>query len=457
VLEFTSQTAGVVTWSWKVSTQQDFDWLLCEVDGQEVSGISTKNGVWQTQVVNVPAGATVRWVYRKDASGSIGEDAGYLADVEFRSLAANQSFSQWAQANRISDPQQRMPKSGLQAMFGWLGGFGVDGENTDDHHKQWILSGRLTYRYPISKTADGTQQILYSPDMSSWTTRRFSQRVVSEDADRVVIEATAPSGTKGFFKIATTADANMVRVAGGILPENSELAGTTVSTFKIGRTEVNFREWKTVRDYALLIGYSFDNEGYAPSDNHPVGDVNWYDVVKWCNAKSQQLGLMPVYYTGSEVYKSGQTQPTENASANGYRLPKDAEWEWAARGGTQSHNYIYSGSNQPKLVAWFEETSSGALVAMDPGDPLQRGLGTWPVGTKAANELGIYDMSGNVEEWVSDYVNDGRYGLTAPRRVRGGNWGDPATRITVADRSHGGNADYRFNVFGFRVARNAED
>ena len=197
-LEFTTQTTGVVSWSWKVGSQENFDWLLCEVDGQEVAGISTKNGVWQTQVVQVPAGANVRWVYRKDASGSAGEDAGYLADVEFRSFAANQPFSEWAQIRGIYDPQQRMPKSGMQAMFGWLGGFRVDGDAIPDII---VAQGRLTYRYPMSKTADGTQQILYSPDMSSWTTRRISQRIISEDADRVVIEVTAPNGTKGFFKV----------------------------------------------------------------------------------------------------------------------------------------------------------------------------------------------------------------------------------------------------------------
>jgi hypothetical protein len=200
-LELTTQTAVVISWTWKVSAQEEFDWLLCEVDGQEVAGISTKNGVWQTQVVQVPAGANVRWVYRKDGSESAGEDAGYLADVEFRSFTANQSFAQWAQIHGIYDPQQRLPKSGMQAMFGWLGGFRVDGEITDGPSKVIIVGGSLTYRYPISKTADGTQQILYSPDMSAWTTRRISQRVVSEDADRMVIEATAPSGTKGFFKV----------------------------------------------------------------------------------------------------------------------------------------------------------------------------------------------------------------------------------------------------------------
>ena len=199
-LEFATQTAGVISWTWKVSAQENFDWLLCEVDGQEAAGISTKNGVWQTQVVQVPAGANVRWVYRKDASGSAGEDAGYLADVEFHSFAANQSFGEWSSiwVPMREHPLLRLPKSGMQAMFVWLGGFRVDGDAIPDII---VAQGRLTYRYPISKTADGTQQILYSPDMSSWTTRRISQRIISEDADRVVIEATAPSGTKGFFKV----------------------------------------------------------------------------------------------------------------------------------------------------------------------------------------------------------------------------------------------------------------
>ena len=207
-LEVATQTAGVISWTWKVSAQENFDWLLCEVDGQEAAGISTKNGVWQTQVVQVPAGVNVRWVYRKDASGSIGEDAGYLADVEFRSLAANQSFSQWAQTHGVYDPQQRMPKSGLQAMFGWLGGFGADEVSPYSSNCPFAKNGsqfkgvvELGYRFLISKTADGTQQILYSPDMGAWTTRRISQRIVAEDADRLVIEATAPSGTKGFFKV----------------------------------------------------------------------------------------------------------------------------------------------------------------------------------------------------------------------------------------------------------------
>ena len=441
-VEFTTQTAGVVSWSWKVGSQENFDWLLCEVDGQEVAGISTKNSVWQTQVVQVPAGANVRWVYRKDASGSAGEDAGYLADVEFRSFAANQSFGQWAQTHGIYDPQQRMPKSGLPAMFGWLGGFRIDGDAIPDII---VAQGRLTYRYPVSKTADGTQQILYSPDMSSWTARRISQRIVSEDADRMVIEATAPSGTKGFFKVVGSGDMQrvMVRVQGGTLPQTSQLAGTTVSTFQIGKTEVTWAEWQEVRSWAVANGYSF-NTGYntnndigsGNSGNHPVTAINWYDAVTWCNAKSEKEGLTPVYWLNGIVYRYGPHRPTVNASANGYRLPTEEEWEWAVRGGMSSKGYHYSGSNYLDAVGWYSANSEGSIMA---------------VGTKSANELGLYDMSGNVWEMVENLW------VGALSGARGGSWGSTEQSCAVKGGRYIDDSYNRSVQIGFRLARNAED
>jgi hypothetical protein len=124
VLEMVAQNAGILSWSWQVSSHEDFNWLLCEVNGQEVAGLSTKTAVWQSQVVQVPAGATVRWIYRKDGSASAGEDAGCLADVAFRSVGTPSSFASWALPYGYTDPQQLVLGSGMPALFAWLGGFG---------------------------------------------------------------------------------------------------------------------------------------------------------------------------------------------------------------------------------------------------------------------------------------------------------------------------------------------
>jgi len=444
-LEFTTQTTGVVSWSWKVGSQENFDWLLCEVDGQEVAGISTKNGVWQTQVVQVPAGANVRWVYRKDASGSAGEDAGYLADVEFRSFAANQPFSEWAQIRGIYDPQQRMPKSGMQAMFGWLGGFRVDGDAIPDII---VAQGRLTYRYPVSKTADGTQQILFSSDMSAWTTRRISQRIVSEDADRMVIEATAPSGARGFFKVTGSDNPRMVRIDGGILSSSSQLAGAAVAAFQIGKTEVMWGEWQAVRTWSVSNGYDLAGVGQGSGPGHPVREVTWYEALKWCNAKSEMEGYTPVYSTAGALYRTGSLEPTINPSADGYRLPTEAEWEWAARGGVRSNGYIYSGSNDLDAVAWYRTNSLGASV------PLTRaGRGTWPARSKVANELGLYDMNGNTWEWCWDG------GGAGGRRIRGGSFINEPFECDLHHRGYIATPSDRgtWRDLGFRVARDVAD
>jgi formylglycine-generating enzyme required for sulfatase activity len=173
------------------------------------------------------------------------------------------------------------------------------------------------------------------------------------------------------------------------------------------------------------------------ADNFPVIKVNWYEVVKWMNAKSEKEGLTPVYQLSGAVYKTGQSTTTLNSSANGYRLPTEADWEWAARGGASSQGYTYSGSNDVNAVAWYYDNSSHRTKA---------------VGTKAANELVIHDMSGNVREWCEDDVY---VGFTSVRRVRGGSWIADADDCTVAYNDYYDYPDTRDGIIGFRLARSS--
>jgi len=207
---------------------------------------------------------------------------------------------------------------------------------------------------------------------------------------------------------------DFIYVEGGTLSHTGS-SNTCVSSFYICKYEVTYGEWLAVFEQKEDYGYTFDGSGDGGSTNHPVVSVNWYDCIKWCNLRSDIDGRAPVYYAQDTVYRRGRSNDIiMDAGASGYRLPADAEWEYAARGGRASKGFVYSGSDELDKVGWYKGNSKGAEVDWD------EGRGTWPVGMKAANELGLHDMSGNVWEWCYDWHPDS---VGWARVRRGGTWG----------------------------------
>jgi sulfatase modifying factor 1 len=210
-----------------------------------------------------------------------------------------------------------------------------------------------------------------------------------------------------------------------------------IGKFWVGKCEVTWGQWKEVREWGKGKGYEM-GQGAGNGEKYPVTDVRWYSAVKWCNARSEKEGLVPVYEVGGEVYRKGsEDKVAMKVGANGYRLPSDGEWEWAARGGVKGRGYEYSGSNDLEEVGWCGENS---------------GVNPHEAGTKKANELGIYDMSGNVWEWCFDWAGGGATGTN--RVIRGGSWSDYAHFARVSYRS-GPGPSLSYNNFGFRVARSS--
>ena len=214
-----------------------------------------------------------------------------------------------------------------------------------------------------------------------------------------------------------------------------------MGSFQISRYEVSFDEWSAVCGWAVAHGYDLGGTGKGTGGNHPVQSVTLVEVIKWCNAKSEKEGLQPVYTVYGAVYRTGASLCFMDTAANGYSLPIEAEWEWAARGGVESRGYIYSGSNNLDDVGWY-----GYIPGYN--QPMDC---TYPCGTKSPNELGVYDMSGNVSEWCYDQNSLSRY---ITWHYRGGSSESHTSECAVATRDWMGlRADTKNGSLGFRVIR----
>jgi formylglycine-generating enzyme required for sulfatase activity len=265
---------------------------------------------------------------------------------------------------------------------------------------------------------------------------------LSDAYEKLVAFATQLAGAAGggaASRPGGPAPAGMVWVEGGTFRmgstngEDNErpVHSVTVQGFYMGKFEVTQREWQDIMG---------GNPSRWKGDALPVAMVSWYDAVEYCNRRSVKEGLVPAYRGGGETI-------TCDFNASGYRLPTEAEWEYAAKGGGKDLLvYEYPGSNSPENVAWYKDNSGGS---------------THQVGTKQPNSLGLYDIGGNVYEWCWDrYGNYSESAQTDPRgpsagdrrMMRGGAGSTSARTVRSAYRLLSPPSD-RYNDVGFRLVR----
>ena len=314
------------------------------------------------------------------------------------------------------------------------------------------LSGLELNHLIIRYTLDGTDPDATSPVLNFWSPR-FS--VVNSCSLKVQCfyrnwNPSAIASAVYALNVPAVTPA-MVPVPGGTFFNGT--ANVSLSPFSIGKYEITQAEYQAVM-------------GFAPSfflgAGRPVECVSWFKALEYCNRRSIMEGLTPCYsYSGSgtdpDTWPTGYDTSNYNQwnldcdwNANGYRLPTEMEWLFAARGGNLSQGYVYSGSDDIGEVGWYFDNS---------------GNSTHLVGLKAPNELGLYDMTGNVEElvwdlWAASYPEADATDPHGPasgseRVIRGGNWGYSAYSCALIRRfntSPGFLNQYK----GFRVARSAD-
>lgn len=337
-----------------------------------------------------------------------------------------------------------------------------------------VLTGSTPFSRPYSAHRDEQGYAFTLPDAETGSSLRLrvSSRTAPDLTHEVLLSGCSGCDPSAGPPAGFTPGANMAWIPCGTFamgdsfgdgyPDEQPVHTVTVSGFYMDRTEVTETLWDEVYQWAVSNGYQFERIGGmygSKGPTHPVHRMSWYDVVKWCNARSEREGRVPAYYTSAAqttVYRTGRVD-VENGWVEwdaGYRLPTEAEWEYAARGGLRERRFPWGDTISHSQANYYSFTGIESIshpydVSPTRGFHPTYATGIWPhtspVGSFDANGYGLYDMAGNVWEWCWDWY--GGYSsspLCDPRGpvlpslwdrvLRGSGWDLNGTHCRVAAR-----------------------
>jgi sulfatase modifying factor 1 len=283
----------------------------------------------------------------------------------------------------------------------------------------------------------------------------------------VMVTGGAPPANMALIPAGSFEMGNSLAAAGDGASDELPVHTVNVSAFYLDKYEVTKALWDEVRAWGLANGYTDLPIGGAEAANRPVSSISWFDAVKWSNARSQMEELTPCYTLGGVVMKTGTSTPDCNFAASGYRLPTEAEWEKAARGGLSGKRFPWGDSITHSHANYYSNGSISYDVSPTQGHHPTYGGRASPVGSFAPNGYGVYDMAGNLWEWCWDWYSSDYYTSSTGidprgpssgwlRMVRGGSWYTSATATRSAERGVNVPADRGFHSeLGFRCARSS--